>query len=313
MTEPGAVGGACARDSRLSPCPVPPRTRAFELAAPTFIDRAVSTLRRLLAAGLILCAARAPLGAQAPLATSTAVDTLIDASGIPNVLAGLGGVVQAQLARIAPALPAEQMARAREVVARQFEGARLYESVAAALTSQAQSGQLVELYEGFTAGAVSETRRQAAAYRPPLPLDQFVAALSDVPPPQERVQVMLRLAEAQGAASLYLTLAESARGAATVAARALDPNIPSFRALPDDQVALALEQHDRQTVVLFLHRYAPLSDAQIAALAERYESPAGRWFVDALTRAVRDAVLTAAERAADELRGGSRSELRAAS
>jgi hypothetical protein len=273
----------------------------------------VSTLRRLFAAGLILCAARAPLGAQVPLATSAAVDTLIDASGIPNVLAGLGSVVQAQLARVAPNLSAEQMTRAREVLARNFEGARLYESVAAALRSEAPSEQLGALYDGFTTGAVAETRRQAAAYRPPLPLDQFVTALTDVPPPQERVQVMLRLAEAEGAAQLYLTLAESARGAATAAARALDPNVPSFRSLPDDQVALALEQHDRQTVLLFLHRYAPLSDAQIAGLAERYESEAGRWFVDALTRAVRDAVLTAAERSAEELRGRSAGSLREAS
>jgi hypothetical protein len=273
----------------------------------------VSILRRLFAAWLILAALHAPLGAQGPLATSAAVDTLIDVSGIPNVLAGLGGVVQAQLARIAPNLPAEQSARAREVLARHFEGARLYESVAAALRAQAQPEQLGELYEGFTTGAVADTRKQAAAYRPPLPLDQFAQGLSDLPPPQERVQLMLRLAEAQGAAQLYLTLAESARGAATAAARALDAGVPSFRSLPDDQVALALEQHDRQTVLLFLHRYAPLSDAQIARLAERYESPAGRWFVDALTRAVRDAVLTAAEKAADELRGDSARALREAS
>jgi hypothetical protein len=114
---------------------------------------------------------------------------------------------------------------------------------------------------------------------------------------------MLRLAHAQGSGPLYLTLAESARGAANAAGRALDPNVPPFRSLPDEQVALALEQHDRQTVLLFLHRYAPLSDSLIASYAERYESEAGRWFVDALTRAVRDAVLTAAERAADELKG----------
>ena len=98
-------------------------------------------MSRLLALGLLFCALRAPLGAQvAPLATSAAVDTLIDASSIPNVLAGIGGVVQAQIARIAPNLSAEQAARAREVVARHFEGARLYESIAAALVSGLSTG-----------------------------------------------------------------------------------------------------------------------------------------------------------------------------
>ena len=275
--------------------------------------RVVPRLLGLLAAAVLLAAPGLPVAAQAPLATSAAVDTLIDAAGLPNVLAGLSAVVQTQLARVAPTLPPEQMARAREVLSRHFEGARLYESVAAALASQAQSAHLVELYEGFTTGPVAEARKLAAEYRPPLPLDQFVNALADVPPPPERVQLMLRLARAQGSGQLYLTLAESARGAANAAGRALDPNVPGFRSLPDEQVALALEQHDRQTVLLFLHRYAPLSDSLIVSFAERYESEAGRWFVDALSRTVRDAVLTAAERAAEELRGSSAGALREAS
>jgi hypothetical protein len=60
--------------------------------------------------------------------------------------------------------------------------------------------------------------------------------------------------------------------------------------------------HDQQSVLLFLHRYATLSDELLAQVAERYESALGQLYVTTLSRVVRDTVLTAAERAAEELR-----------
>jgi hypothetical protein len=243
------------------------------------------------------------LHAQPAPTARAAADTLLAAAGLPNVLAGLGTVVQAQISRTAPALPPPLAARAHDAVARHFAGAQLQESIVATLSSQAPPERLNEVYAWITAGPVGEARRLAGAYRPPLPLEEFAAALAELPPPQARVLLMLRLARAQGAGPLYLTIAEAARGAASTAARALDPSLPPFRALPDDQVALALETHDQQAVLLFLHRYATIPDELIASVAERYEDESGRWYVDALTRAVRDALLTAAERVAEELRG----------
>jgi hypothetical protein len=238
---------------------------------------------------------------QAPAAPPQAVDTLLVAAGVPNLLAGLAGVVQAQLARLGPGLTPEQGTRAREVVARHFAAEQLRE-LAGETISSSPPDMLAEVYQWLTSGEVAEARREAAEYRPSLPFEEFLAALAALPPARQRVLLMVRLAQAQGAGPFYLTLAEAARGAASSAARALDPSLPLFRSLPPDQAAAALEVHEQQTVLLFLHRYAPISDERIAAMAERYESPSGRWYVDALLRAARDAVLTAAERAADELR-----------
>ena len=271
----------------------------------------LQTARRFLA-GVALACMFFPCvlaGQTAPAAAAAQIDTLLAASGISNVLAGMAGVVDAQLARSAAALPADQAARARNVLARHFAGDQLYESVGSSLLREASPERLAELYGWMTTGPVSEARRLAAEYRPPLPLQDFITALSDIPPPQARVLLMLRLAQAQGAGPLYLTMAEAARAAANTAARVLGANVPPFRSLPEDQVALALEAHEQQTTVLFLHRHAPLSDDLIRSVAERWESESGRWYVDALTRAVRDALLTAAERAADELKGARRDVL----
>jgi hypothetical protein len=263
------------------------------------ILRALSPWGSLLWAALPL--ALGAQGAPSPPATP-AVDTLLAAAGIPSVLAGFGGVVEAQLTRTAPSLPPERAARAREVVSRHFAGEALYRAVATAFAGETSPERLSELYAWVTTGPVGDARRIAAAYTPPLAIEEFAAGLADLPPPQTRVLAMLRLSRAQGAGPLFLTLAEAARGAANTAARALDPELPPFRGLPEEQVTLALDRHDQQSVLLYLHRYATLSDELLAEVAERYESEIGQWYVTTVSQVVRDAVLTAAERAADELR-----------
>ena len=256
----------------------------------------------------LMCSAVLPLslGAQSAPAQASPVDTLIVAAGLPNVLSGFAGVVQTQLSRTAPSLPADRAARAAEVLARHFAADQLFRNVAVAFAAATPPERMGELYALVTTGPIADARRIASAYTPPLPIEEFAAGLAQIPPPEARVLLMLRLARAHGAGPLFLTLAEAARGAANTAARAIDPNLPAFRALPEAQVALALETHDQQSVLLYLYRYATLSDELVASVAERYESEAGRWYMETLARVVRDAVLTAAEGAATELRTGPR-------
>jgi hypothetical protein len=243
------------------------------------------------------------LDAQAAPARAPVVDTLLYAAGIPNVLAGMGSFFQAQVSRIASGSASEDVLRVRQVGARHFAADRLYESVAAALADE-PAERLEAVAAWLSAGPVAEARALVEAYRPPVPLESYASSLADDPPPPARVAGMHRLARGQGAALLYLTIAESLRGAAHMALRAVEPEVPPFRGVSDAQAAELLEAHDQQTVLLFLHRFEPVSDALVARWAEAYESDAGRWYVDALSRSVRDALLSAAERSVEELRSG---------
>jgi hypothetical protein len=242
------------------------------------------------------------LDAQAAPVRTPALDTLLIAAGVPNVLAGAGGVLQDHISRMSSPLTTEATLRVREVVARHFSADALHASVAASLAAE-PAERLETVAAWLSTGPVAEARALADAYRPPLPLDAYAMSIVDVPPPEGRVAGMLRLARAQGAAPFYLTLAESLRGSAHTALRAIEPGLPPFRGLSDGQAAELLEAHDQRTVLLFLHRFQPVSDELIGRWAAAYESDSGQWYVDVLTRIVRDALLAAAESAAAELSG----------
>lgn len=242
------------------------------------------------------------VGAQAPTHPA-AVDTLLEAAGIPGVVAGIEGVLRQQIGRQAPGLSAADAARLDAALSLHFAPERLYAAVATRLAEHGDA-RVQAAAEHLASEPVAASRALAASYAPPLSFQEYATGLTDAPPSPARVQLALRLARAQGAASFYLTLSESLRGAAHTALRAVLPSLPRFQGVEPDVALQLLETQEQQTTVLFLHRYETIPDTLLAGWAAAYESDPGQWFVDALAAAVRDAILEAAEAAAGALRGG---------
>jgi len=280
---------------------------AIDLGPPnssTWKPAVKTTIRHLLAPLVLVCLGLgAPLSAQvAQLTARDAIDSLLVASRLLPVLDGLGRVMVDQVERGAPELAPDVSRRVEVAIARHFAPHLLLESVATLLATAADTPALDELVRGLGTGPAAEARRLADAHRPLVSLPEYAATLTDAPPPQERIQLMLRLARAQGAGPFYLSLAETLRGAAHLTVRAVRPGTPPFRGMPGEEVPLLMEAHAQQAVLGLLYRFETVPDTLVESLAERWETDLGQWFVDAIADAVSEALLAAAERVTAELK-----------
>jgi hypothetical protein len=245
-----------------------------------------------------------PVSGQAGLLTEReAVDTLLAAASIPSVFNGMADAVLTQIRVMGPELGPGSADRVRASVAQHFAPGRLFEAAANSLLRADGATPLQEVAGWLTVGPVAEARRTADAYRPPSSIEAFAAAVTDRPPPQDRVQLILRLARAQGAGPFYVVLSETLRGSAHMALRAVDPARPPFVGVSDAGADEWVRTQDQQAAFILLYRYQAVSSELLERVVERYESAAGQWYIDALSDAVTEAILGAAERVAAEVGG----------
>jgi hypothetical protein len=125
-------------------------------------------------------------------------------------------------------------------------------------------------------------------------------------PSAERVLMIERLDEASGGSEAAL---DTTMALLRALARTADRILPAYaRRGPErleGQIAsvrlTAFPEIRRGCLVNMLVAYRALGDAELAAYARWVESSAGRWFTEAMNRAVVDAVRVASELAAIEL------------
>ena len=231
--------------------------------------------------------------------TAAAVDELLELSGLKARLVILADGLRAQLHH--PGMTEQEHATVDRVVARYLGPEMLYARTRLAFGSAVNSS---------TAAAA------LAWYRSPLGR-RIVAADLDVPvgggrpvridpPSVERLPLIERLDEAGGASEAALDIAMAL---VRSLARAADWILPMHARLRPERLEqritltrfAAFPEIRRAYLVTMLVAYRGLDDAELAAYARWVESSAGRWFVEAMNRAVVDAVGTAAELAALEL------------
>ena len=218
----------------------------------------ISTLLLALAGGLAAQEERATLGA--------GVDSLLTTLRVADVLVHLPGAVTGQLEQMASDLPPEEKARTRAVVERYFAYDALYEGIVSNLTDEAEQSTVDELLVLLTTGAVSEARRRADEYQPPLSLEAFMERVAADPLPQARVELVSRLTRAQGIGYFYVMLAETTRGAVHTVLGAVVSELPRFRGLGEDEVMVALDASYSQAMITFLYRFEGVSDALLTTV-----------------------------------------------
>ncbi len=202
--------------------------------------------------------------------TAAAVDELLELSGLKERLVTLAAGLRAQLHH--PGMTEQEHATVDRVVARYLGPEMLYARTRLAFGSAVNSGRPVTMGQ----------------------------------PSAERLPLIERLDEAGGAseAALDITMA-----LVRSLARAADWILPVHARLGpgrlEQRITLtrfaAFPEIRRAYLVNMLVAYRGLDDDELAAYARWVESSAGRWFVEAMNRAVVDAVGMAAELAAVEL------------
>jgi hypothetical protein len=189
-----------------------------------------------------------------------------------------------------------------QIVREEFDPMRLRGYVVEELRETSLPSELTEIAELIRSGAIGQVSDLVAGYEPPESFEAFLLALPASPPPEERLDLLARLADAQQAAGFYLLLDETVRaGAHRVAMLVTGGASPPYVALEPSVEAAQLQRGREFAVVSYLHRLRPVDDALVAAATADYRTEAGQAYVQKYSLALAEAIQLAALRVAGRL------------
>lgn len=188
------------------------------------------------------------------------------------------------------------------LVLEEFAAERLHAYAIEALDQALSTPELEAITTLLEEGAIGELSDMVADFEPEESLEAFARTLATAPPPQDRVELLTRFADAQHAAALYLLVDERVREAAhRVASIATGGQTPPYRNL-DPLVERDQLQRGRQFAVLsYLHRLRPAGDALVASATAAYLTSYGQLYVESLSLAMAEAIQLAGLRVAGRL------------
>jgi len=230
------------------------------------------------------------------------IDLLLDHLHIESIVAPRGRAFTRQAALLIGDLSDEELERLVSAVQEGFEAGRLRGDVTAYMLEQAPEGFIEEIARWVESGASADVDRQASAYEPPVPLEEWLDTYTEEPPSAERVRLVARWSEARQEGTFFLLLEQALDEASHEVWGALRNNAPDFDSLSGDALFARLNQSAMAAVVTALHAHEPVSDEVMRASAVEYESEAGQWFVETYQIAVAEAVRAAGDRVAETLR-----------
>lgn len=221
------------------------------------------------------------------------LDSLWGTSEVEATTNGLAEQFVSHFLLLVPDLPmADQVLLAdAAVTAFDPDGVRRY--LTAKVASEASPEVVVQLLEMRRSGAQAEMRQIAAGHTPTQPLEDFVAGLDDEG--RARVQLMARLAEAQGRADFALLVDEGLRRSAHEFFISLG-GATAFEPLSDAGFDASYRDRILSQALEFLHTLEPVPDQLIEATIDEYSSAAEQWYSDAYLGAILEAVSAAGKR-----------------
>lgn len=234
--------------------------------------------------------------------TPETVDVLLDHFHIESIVVPRARAFTRQAALLIGDLGDDELERLVAAVQDGFEAGRLRDDVAGHMLERAPDGYIEDIAGWVGAGASAEVDRQARAYRPPVPLTEWLETYTEVPPTAERVRLVARWSEARQEGTFFLLLEQALDEAAYEVWGAMRQTAGSFQSLSGDAFFARLNQSSMAAVVTALHAHEPISDELMLASTVEYESESGQWFVEAYQLAVAEALRAAGLRVAETLR-----------
>jgi len=254
--------------------------------------RSLLVLPVSLLAGLWLCGAAAN--------TPDPAAELLRLSGVesqmqtvrPQILEGLEGAEFS----LAP----DDLDRLQRVINKQFADEALREQSLGILRErwdEAHSRQALDWLTGELGRRITALEEYASSPQGVEEMQGFAAELQAAPPRPGRVQLLDRLNRAFDGTRLAVDTTLAMALAVAVAANAVNPveeqvDSPTLRKRIEAGRGLMTRQMQQVLVIYYLFTYHDLEDEEITAYAEFLESRAGDWYVDALTAAYLQPVMT---------------------
>jgi hypothetical protein len=189
-----------------------------------------------------------------------------------------------------------------QVVREEFDPTRLRGYVVEELRGTSLPSELTEIADLLRNGAIGQVSDLVVGYEPPESFQVFVITLETSPPPEERVEVLAQLADAQQASGFYLLLDETIReGAHRVLSVLTDGSSPPYAPLELSVEAEQLRRGRQFTIVSYLHRFGRVDDALVQAATMDYRTETGQRYVERYSLSLAEALQLAALRVAGRL------------
>jgi len=277
------------------------RIRAIALTCPLLVATACGTT-----------STSRPPTAEPPEPTTSAVagtatlhesiELLLSHFDIESIVVPRGRAFTRQVALMMGDPNDEELERLVSAVRVGFEAERLREDIAALMLEEAPEGYVEQVATWVDSGSSADVDRQASAYEPAVPLEEWLDTYTDEPPSEARIRLVARWSQARQEGTFFLLLEQALDEAAHAAWRALRPNAPDFDPLSGNDLFARLNQSSAAAVLTALHAHEPIADDLMLGSTLEYESAAGQWYVETYQIAVAEAVRAAGLRVADELR-----------
>ncbi|MEM1270417.1 MAG: hypothetical protein AAGI08_10250 [Bacteroidota bacterium] len=263
--------------------------------------RSFSILRDLASSPRTLVPALAQIS---PTAIERGPADLLATTEVWGFLESHGPGVAEALRAVAPGLDAETNRTLQAVIDRHFDPVTLYGLVRERMEDRYAEGVPAELMPWLFSDSTVMLNARISRYEHEQTLEEYAAGLGDTPPAAERVQPVIRFAEANRVGEFFLLIDETTREARDALANALPADIDLPPAPTEAETAELTQRYTMVGLVSFLWRLQPVTNAELAEQVAFYETEAGAWYVDAYMDALGTALREAGSAAAEALASG---------
>ena len=237
------------------------------------------------------------------LGSVSAVDQLLDRSGLESIISARAGAFTRQVALLAGDLNDEELERLVPAVQSAFASESLRETASSFIESEAPNdGTVSEVLGWIAGGANAEVRRVVDAYEPPFTLQEYTQSLTTSPPEGDRIRLVAEWARIQGAGDFFVLLEEALNEAAHAVWAEFRPDAPPFAPARGGALRTRLMDSFNASVVSLLYSHETVPDSVLQEATVEYATDAGQWYVQAYSLAVAEAMRTAGQRVVTELR-----------
>ena len=233
--------------------------------------------------------------------TTQPIDPLLDHFHIESIVRPRGQAFTRQVALMLGDLSDNELERLVLAVLVEFDPDSMREDVARFMLKEAPQGYVARIATWLRDGASATIDRQASSYRPPVPLEDWLATYTDKPPTEDRIRLVANWSEARQEGVFFLLLEQALDEAAHQVSKALRSQRTLFEPLRGEALSARLRQSSTTATLTALHAHEPIPDELIANSTLEYESEVGQWYVETYQIAVAEAVRAAGSRVAHTL------------
>jgi len=233
--------------------------------------------------------------------TTQPIDPLLDHFHIESIVRPRGQAFTRQVALMLGDLSDNELERLVLAVLVEFDPDSMREDVARFMLKEAPQGYVARIAKWLRDGASATIDRQASSYRPPVPLEDWLATYTDKPPTEDRIRLVANWSEARQEGVFFLLLEQALDEAAHQVSKALRSQRTLFEPLRGEALSARLRQSSTTATLTALHAHEPIPDELIANSTLEYESEVGQWYVETYQIAVAEAVRAAGSRVAHTL------------